>query len=65
MGVLLLYIFQKNIVLKKLKYFLSVFFILFILSPILYFFVSITQANKRTDYPGKEIARIVENQLGK
>ena len=60
MGVLLLYIFQKNIVLKKLKYFLSVFFILFILSPMLYFYISINQTDKRTDYPGKKIARMVE-----
>ena len=62
MGVLLLYVFQKNIVLKKLKYFLSVFFILFLFSPMLYFYISITQTDKRTDYPGKKIARIVENQ---
>ena len=42
MGVLLLYVFQKNIVLKKLKYFLSVFFILFLFSPLLYFYISVT-----------------------
>ena len=62
MGVLLLYIFQKNIILKKLKYFLSVFFILFLFSPMLYFYISTTQTDKRTDYPGKKIARVVENQ---
>ena len=62
MGVLLLYVFQKNIVLKKLKYFLSVFFILFLFSPMLYFYISITQTDKRTDYPGKKIARIVQNK---
>jgi len=29
---------------------------------LLYFYISITQTDKRTDYPGKKIARIVENQ---
>jgi hypothetical protein len=62
MGVLLLYIFEKNIVLNKLKYFLSIFLVLFIFSPILYFYISITQTDKRTDYPGKKIARIVQNK---
>tara|TARA_B100000315_G_C14318668_1_gene469760 strand:- start:131 stop:736 length:606 start_codon:yes stop_codon:yes gene_type:complete len=62
MGVLLLYVFKKNIVLNKFKHFLSIFFILFIFSPILYFYISITQTDKRTDYPGKKIARIVQNQ---
>ena len=28
----------------------------------LYFYISITQTDKRTDYPGKKIARAVENQ---
>ena len=60
MGVLLLYVFQKNIVLKKLKYFLSVFFILFLFSPMLYFYISTTQTDKRTDYPGKKISQIVQ-----
>ena len=32
------------------------FLILFFLSPILYSTISITQTDKRTDYPGKEIA---------
>ena len=29
---------------------------MFFLSPILYSYISITQTDKRTDYPGKEIA---------
>ena len=61
-GVLLLYIFQKKIILKKLKYFLTTFLILFLFSPILYFYISVTQTDKRTDYPGKKIARAVENE---
>ena len=62
MGVLLVYIFQKKIILKKFKYFISIFLILFISSPIIYFYISITQTNKRTDYVGKEISQIVQKK---
>ena len=61
-GVLLMYIFQSQINLKKLKGFVSLFLILFIFSPFVYAYVSITQTDKRTDYPGKEISKIVENE---
>ena len=37
----------------------------FFLSPILYSFDSIYDTNKRTDYPGKEIARLVQNKWDK
>ena len=40
-GVLLVYIFKKEIIIKKLKYFFSIFLILFISSPIIYFYISI------------------------
>jgi len=59
-GVLISYVFQSQINLKKLKIFLSVFLILFIFSPFVYAYFSITQTYKRTDYPGKEIAKIVQ-----
>jgi len=62
MGVLFVYIFQNKIMLNKLKYFFLTFLILFIFSPAIYFYISITQTDKRTDYPGKKIARAVENQ---
>ena len=55
-GVFLVYIFKSQINLKKVKSFLLGFLFLFILSPIIYSYVSITQKDKRTDYPGKEIA---------
>jgi len=61
-GVLLVYIFQEKIILKNIKYFISIFLILFISSPAIYFYVSITQKNKRTDYPGKEISQIVQKK---
>jgi len=55
-GVLIVYIFQAQIHLKKLNGFISVFLVLFILSPFAYAYISITDTKKRTDYPGKEIA---------
>ena len=61
-GVLFVYLFQRKIVLNKLKYFFSIFLILFIFSPIAYFYISVTQTNKRTDYPGKRIAQIVQEK---
>jgi len=59
-GVLLVYVFQSQINLNKLKSFTSVFLILFIFSPFAYAYVSVTQTDKKTDYPGKENARIVQ-----
>ena len=61
-GVLVVYIFQNKIILNKLKNFFYVFLILFIFSPVSYLYVSITQTNKRTDYPGKEIAKMVKKK---
>ena len=55
-GVLIVYIFQAQINLKKLNGFISAFLILFIFSPFAYAYISITETDKRTDYPGKEIA---------
>ena len=55
-GVLIVYIFQAQINLKKLKGFLSSFLILFTVSLFSYAYISISETNKRTDYPGKEIA---------
>ena len=61
-GVLLLYLFQKYIILKKIKYFFSIFLVIFISLPSAYFYISITQSDKRTDYPGKEIAKKVQKK---
>ena len=36
--------------------------IIFFISPFAYSYISITQTDKRTDYPGKEIARLVQNK---
>ena len=56
LGVLVVYIFNAQINLKKINSFLCGFLILFFLSPALYIYISISQNDKRTDYPGKEIA---------
>ena len=55
-GTLFVYLFQAQINIKKLKPFMVGFIFLFFLSPILYAYVSISKDDKRTDYPGKEIA---------
>ena len=55
-GVLFIYIFKSQIDLKNLKLFLYGFIFLFFLSPILYSYISVNQTDKRTDYPGKDIA---------
>ncbi len=55
-GTLFIYLFQAQINLKKLKPFMIGFVFFFFLSPALYAYVSISKDNKRTDYPGKEIA---------
>ncbi len=64
-GVLLVYIFQSQINLNKLKYFISVFLILFIFSPFAYAYISVTETNKRTDYQGKEISYLIQNKWDK
>jgi len=61
-GVLLVYIFQSKINLKKLKSFVSVFLILFIFSPFAYAYISITEKDKKTDYQGKRIAEIIQDE---
>ena len=55
-GTFFIYLFQSQINLKKLKQFMVGFIFYFFLSPVLYGYISISKDNKRTDYPGKEIA---------
>ena len=62
LGTLLFEIFKKNIELKKIKRFYYLFLLFFILSPSIYFGISIFDVTKRTDYPGKEISRLVQNK---
>ena len=61
-GILFVEILRKNIDLKNLKKFYIVFSFFFILSPLAYLSISIFDGKKRTDYPGKEISRLVQNK---
>ena len=55
-GTFFVYLFKEKINIKKLKPFMIGVVFFFFLSPILYAYISISKDNKRTDYPGKEIA---------
>ena len=59
-GVLFVYLLKSQINLKKINSFIYGFLFFFFLSPFLYSYISISQADKRTDYPGKEIATKVQ-----
>jgi hypothetical protein len=55
-GVFFIYLFQEKINLNKLKSFFILLLFFFILSPIIYSIVSLSQKDKKTDYLGKQIA---------
>ena len=61
-GTLFLFIFKNFVDSKKIKKFYYTFLFFFILSPVAYLAVSLVDEKKRTDYPGKEIARLVQNK---
>ena len=61
-GVLIIYAFKSNIDMNKIKNFVTIFLFLFIFSPFAYAYVSITNNDKRTDYKGKEIGQIIEQE---
>ncbi len=62
LGTFFIYVFVKNINIKKIKTFIIMFLFFFIVSPLTYLIVSILDDTKRTDYPGKEISRLVQNK---
>ena len=64
-GLLFIYIFEKQININNTKNFFIGFLFLFLISPISYAGVSIINENKRTDYPGKQIAEKVQKQWNK
>jgi len=64
-GTLIIYIFKSQINLNKLKNFLTVFVILFFISPFTYAYVSIIKTDKRTDFPGKEKAEKIQSAWNK
>tara|TARA_B100001063_G_scaffold243485_1_gene274203 strand:- start:205 stop:1578 length:1374 start_codon:yes stop_codon:yes gene_type:complete len=61
-GTLFLSLFKNFIDLKRMKRFFYTFLFFFFLSPAVYLTVSLADETKRTDYPGKEIARLVQNK---
>jgi len=61
-GVFFIYIFENKITFNKIKYFLSAFIIIFIFSPAIYYLMSTIKKDKRTDYPGKEIAKLIQTK---
>ena len=65
LGVMIVYSFQKQLNFKKIKSFFVIFLFLFILSPSVYLYISLSQNNKRTDYAGKEIADLVQRKWDK
>ena len=64
-SIFFVYIFESKYNLKKIRNFFFVFFILFLFSPALYLYISISDSDKRTDYPGKEIAYLVQSKWNK
>ena len=61
-GLLIVYHFKNYINYKKINNFIIAFIFLFLFSPFVYAYVSISNDNKRTDYPGKEIANEVQTE---
>ena len=55
-GTFFVYFLKTQINIKKLKPFIFGFLFLFFISPATYSYISISKKDKRTDYPGKEIA---------
>ena len=64
-GVFLVQLLIKNIKKENIKKFLFTSIIFFLMSPISYAYVSIKNEFKRTDYPGKEIANLVQRRWDK
>lgn len=60
-GIFFVYLFQSAVNLKKLKSFFIVFAVFFFTLPIIYSVDSYFKTNKRTDFPGKQIANTIQN----
>jgi len=64
-GLFFIYHYKTKINLNFLKRFIFGFLFISILSPVAYLYISISKNDKRTDYPGKEIAYLVQNRWDK
>ncbi len=63
-GISIIYLIKDNLKRNMKKFYLS-FLFFFLLSPALYLTISLLDETKRTDFPGKEIARLVQNKWDK
>ncbi len=61
-GLLFFYYFKSKINLDRINKFLYIIIFFFLLSPITYYYVSVSNDFKRTDFPGKEIAKLVQSK---
>ncbi len=59
-GVFFIKIFKQNLIKENFEKFFTILALIFFISPITYIGTVISNENKRTAYPGKEIARLVE-----
>ena len=64
-GIFLFHFFKNKIDLKRINNFLYIFLFIFLTSPTTYLYISLANDSKRTDYPGSEIARLVQNKWDK
>ena len=64
-GVALIYLFKNEVIKTNLKKFILILSFFLLISPTIYLGVSSINENKRTDYPGKEIAYLVQNKWNK
>jgi 4-amino-4-deoxy-L-arabinose transferase-like glycosyltransferase len=64
-GIMFIYLFKSKLNLKKIKFFYLATLFIFIFSPFVYLYVSISKTTKRTDYPGKEISYLVQKRWEK
>ena len=61
-GIIFFYYFKDFVSLNKIKRFILLSSIVFIISPITYLYISLTNDFKRTDYPGEEISQLVQKK---
>ena len=64
-GVFFIYLFNSKIILERYKRFFVAFLFIFLALPIAYGIDSHIQKDKRTDFPGKEIATKIQNTWDK
>ncbi len=60
-GIFFVYLLKNQIIFKKFKRFFMIFIFIFLSLPIIYGAQSYFQTNKRTDFPGKKIANVIQN----